>query len=450
MPHLPEIVAPADADSEPSIEERRALIDRVAASDQFSRSVRLRELLLYLGNQSLKEGYPEIREQEIGIRVFGRHPSYDRSQDNIVRVNATELRKRVDAYFAGPGVREQLIFEIPRGAYKLAFRWRRPTVEPPAPVVPDEPLQRAPSAEKQRASRTRLLTLERAGWALVNIVLMVACLILWQQNRHMMASLRPWVEQPAISAFWGNFLDPHREADLVLPDDSASIIEDLTGTPINLDDYLTRAFMRHIQSSPGPSVDRKYDLSQIFSHNLTTFGAVRAAQEVMREIPSGYPKYLTLARNFTADQLTRDNSILIGGVKSLPWDHVFDDQLNFITDYDYKTGVQFVRNRHPKTGEKPIYAVSDAPDNLTGYAVVAYLPNPSRTGHSIILAGTDSDATGAAALFLTSEGKLASFRSQLHTDKFPYFEVLLKISRVSGTFFDAEPIAYRTYPAPHN
>ncbi len=82
---------------EPSIEERRALIERVASSAQFRRSARLRDFLLYVGGQSLKEGCPEIHEQEIGTKVFGRPANYDRSQDNIVRVNATELRKRIEA-----------------------------------------------------------------------------------------------------------------------------------------------------------------------------------------------------------------------------------------------------------------------------------------------------------------------------------------------------------------
>lgn len=71
-------------DSEPSIEERLALIERVAASEQFSRSARLRDFLLYVGRRSLKEGSPEIHEQEIGAKVFGRPESYDRTSDNIV------------------------------------------------------------------------------------------------------------------------------------------------------------------------------------------------------------------------------------------------------------------------------------------------------------------------------------------------------------------------------
>src|ERR1039457_689723 len=114
---------------QPTIDERRALIGRVAASAQFARSVRLRDFLLYVGNQSLKAGCPEIHEQEIGAKVFGRSLAYDRSQDNIVRVNATELRKRIDQYFATEGAHETLVLEIPRGAYKPVFRRRLPGVQ---------------------------------------------------------------------------------------------------------------------------------------------------------------------------------------------------------------------------------------------------------------------------------------------------------------------------------
>jgi hypothetical protein len=67
----------------------------------------------------------------------------------------------------------------------------------------------------------------------------------------------------------------------------------------------------------------------------------------------------------------------------------------------------------------------------------------------IILAGTDSDATGAAAAFLTSEDEMEKLRATFHAARFPFFEALLKTSRLSGTFFDAELVAFRTYPSLH-
>jgi hypothetical protein len=138
--------------------------------------------------------------------------------------------------------------------------------------------------------------------------------------------------------------------------------------------------------------------------------------------------------------------VLIGGKKSVPWDYLFDDQLNFVTDYDYTRGLQIVRDRNPKPGEQAVYTVHLASDSLIGYSVIAYLPNPSHTGNIIILAGTDSDATGAAAAFLTSENQMQNLRNTFGVNRFPYFEVLLKTSRLSGTFFDAQLVAYRTYP----
>jgi hypothetical protein len=438
--HNPALDAAEDL---PGLDERRALIERVAASEQFGRSARLRDFLLYVGKQSLKDGCPEIHEQEIGARVFGRPASYDRSSDNIVRVNATELRKRIESYFESAGADEPIFFEIPRGGYRLVFH-RRASEKPEG----DPQEQSEPEPGPESALRETPRSSPRIGlliWPAVCIALAAACVALYLENRTMRKALYTWDGQPALTAFWGGFLDPHRQTDLVLPDDSASVMEDITGNPLSLEDYVSRGFIQQIQSS-GMSADRKEDVYQVLNHNLITFGAVRAAQALAGEIPATYPHYLTLARYFTADEIKRDNVILIGGRKSVPWDYLFDDQLNFVTDYDYAHGRQIVRNRSPRPGEQAVYTVPVAANSLVGYSVIAYLPNPSRSGSVIILAGTDSDATGAAAAYLTSEDQMEKLRAAFHASRFPYFEALLKTSRLSGTFFDAELVAWRTYP----
>jgi hypothetical protein len=442
--------AVGDTEALPRIEERRALIERVAASEQFSRSARLRDFLLYVGKQSFKEGCPEIHEHEIGARVFGRPASYDRSADNIVRVNATELRKRIESYFETTGAHEPFIFEIPRGGYRLVFRRRpaaQPEIETPAQPEPARETAAAVDAAAREDSR-KLGHLRRLVWPLVSLLLVLACVALYVQNRTLRKAVYPWDGQPALAAFWSGFLDSHRQTDLVMPDDSVSVTEDITENPITLGDYMSRGFIQQIQAS-NMSDDRKQDVSQVLGHNLVTFGAVRAVQSLLGEVPATYPHYLTLARYFTADQIKRDNVVLIGGKKAVPWDDLFDDELNFVTDYDYARGMPIVRNRNPESGEQAVYTISRTSSNLTEYAVIACLPNPSHTGNIIILAGTDSDATGAAAAFLTSEEQMEKLRSTFHVTRFPYFEVLLKTSRLSGTFFDAELVAYRTYPNLH-
>jgi hypothetical protein len=442
--------SPLDLETPPSIEERLALVERIAASEHFKRSNRLRDFLLYVGRQSLKEGCGEIHEQEIGSHVFGRSATYDRSQDNIVRVNATELRKRIESYFVTEGAQETLLLEIPRGGYKPVYHWRHseradlmPAAEPVEPSVVVVQEKTAADVEKVTpAKRFHLM------WAAACLVLLAACGFLLQQVLTMRKAIDPWEGKPAIKTFWTDFLHSHKRTDLVLPDDTVSLIEDITHQPISLEDYLNHNYVRQLEAS-NFSADRKADLHEITNHSLVTFGGVRSAQQMLALIPSSTVTELSLSQHYEADAIKQDNVILIGGRKANPWVHLFDNELNFITDYDYdqQRSHSFVGNRNPKPGELAAYVPSYDPNLQTGYSVVAYLPNPTHTGNAIILAGTDSDATDSAAEFLTSEVQLENFEKMLHVQKFPYFEVLLKTSRLNGTSLSAVMVAYRTYPS---
>lgn len=450
--HFMTLIANAPAEErldQPGIDERRALLDRVASSAQFRRSARLRDFLLYVGGQSLKDGCPEIHEQEIGAKVFGRSASYDRSQDNIVRVNATELRKRIEQYFATEGSNETLVLEIPRGGYKPVFHRRVPGIpsESAPTTAANRPLPLAPSESTPASHRTGANPGRRL-WSILCVGLAATSILLFQQNRALRKALNPWAGKPTVAAFWDDFLSYHQQTDVVLPDDSLMVTEDLFGHSVSLEDYLSRNYMRQIQSS-NLSNDRKSDLDQIFSHNLVTFGGVEAAQLMLAQIPASSPSNLTLARYYVADSIKRDNVILVGGKKANPWVHLFTDQMNFVTDFDDVHGQAFVANRNPKPGEQAAYLVSHDANALVGYTTIAYLPNLSHTGNVIILAGTDSDATSAAADFLTSEDHLSKFKATLGLNKLPYFEALLKTSRLSGTSFSEQLVAYRTYPERH-
>lgn len=361
-----------ETEDHPSVEERRALIERVAASEQFARTARLRDFLLYVGKQSLRAGSPEIHEQEIGARVFGRPESYDTSQDNIVRVNATELRKRIELYFATDGAHEALIIEIPRGGYKPIFHRRIPEVEGHRAsalerLLPALTLHR--DTESPAQSHHRIIS--HILWATVCLLLAITCAVLYKQNRAMQQTLHPWEDKPAVAAFWGDFLSNNQQTDIVLPDDSASVIENITRHRITLGDYLSRSFLQQIQSSDF-SADRKADLDEVFNHNLITFGGVLAAQRIIALDPFSLSLHLTASRFYEADSLKRDNAILIGGKKANPWVFLFDDQLNF--NLDTAGAGMFVVNNHPQAGEQAVYTESSTQKGPVGYSVVAYLP----------------------------------------------------------------------------
>src|SRR5579859_2120430 len=112
-------------DSGTTIDARRELVNRVASSPYLNRSARLRELLVYLTDRVLEDEADEIHEQEVGHKVFGRPPNYDASVDNIVRVHASTLRKRLDQYFSAEGAVEPITLEIPKRNYAPVFHERR-------------------------------------------------------------------------------------------------------------------------------------------------------------------------------------------------------------------------------------------------------------------------------------------------------------------------------------
>src|SRR5258708_5705006 len=103
---------------------RRMLVERVNASKGFSRPARLRALFQYLTERVFDDPPCEVREHEIGYQVFNRPLGYDTTADDIVRVHASMLRKRLEQFFQTEGVEETRVIEIPHGNYAPVFRER--------------------------------------------------------------------------------------------------------------------------------------------------------------------------------------------------------------------------------------------------------------------------------------------------------------------------------------
>src|SRR5580692_12229013 len=152
----------------PDPDECWALLGRLAASAQFKRSVRMQELLFYIGKRFLKDGCERVHEQEIGSQVFKRPDSYDTNFDNIVRTNVSDLRKRIEIYFQSEGAREPLIVEIPRGGYTPVFRFR--AVEPVPPSAELAAENRALNQDATQSAAPSLPASQHRVWMPVALV----------------------------------------------------------------------------------------------------------------------------------------------------------------------------------------------------------------------------------------------------------------------------------------
>lgn len=99
------------------MDQIRETLDRVLASPAFSKSEQCQKFLRYVVEH---RGEP-IKERNIGVEVFNKSPDYDTSEDPVVRVRATEVRKRLAQYFATAHPND-VRFEIPAGAYHVELR----------------------------------------------------------------------------------------------------------------------------------------------------------------------------------------------------------------------------------------------------------------------------------------------------------------------------------------
>lgn len=427
------------------LEERQALVDRIAGSNELRRAARLRAFLLYVWGRVASDPGVVIHETEIGAAVFGRPEFYDTAADNIVRVNATELRKRLEKYFSEEGAQEQLVLEIQRGGYVPVVRRRKsdpPVVEPSPVAAPVEVPPESPAAAEPLLQASASVASLR-WWQAACALLAVCCAGLFWWAHTLGRQLEPWKADPALRTFWSQFFDSGIETDVVPADTSFGVAEDMMQRSATLADYLNYNYKRFAESPELPEA-RRQDLAQVLNRNNGSDADFRVSQQIL-SLTGGPGRFnLKFAREYTADAAKHHNIVLIGSRESNPWVGLFSDRLNFDIDYDPVLHLPTVTNHSPQPGEEKSYvAPQNRPDSATGYAVIAFLPDVSGHGKVLIIEGTDSQATGAAGDFVTSPDSLGAFEQKFPPGKVPYFEVLLRTSQLSGTPLHAEILAYR-------
>jgi len=110
------------AGTAPSPDQIRAQVERMIASDEFSRSPQLGAFLRFVVEAVLDGKADRIKAYTIGVEVLRRDTKFDPQIDPIVRVEATRLRRTIDRYYAGPGGDDPVRIELPRGSYAPTFR----------------------------------------------------------------------------------------------------------------------------------------------------------------------------------------------------------------------------------------------------------------------------------------------------------------------------------------
>ena len=427
-----------------------ALLERVVASEQLRRAARQQELLFYIGKRYLKDGSDRIQEQEIGSNVFGRPDSYDTTADNIVRTNVSDLRKRIEGYFNSEGSGEKLILEIPRGSYVPVFRYRAVqsgSAENTPKEIQIPGLESSEAGPEALAIQTsnhhnRLSSGMRIAEVIIFALAICSAIFFWSRYHALRHTLYSWQYEPSVARLWSQILGSNPNTDIVISDATFGLAEALSHRTYPLEDYLSHGYVSQLQAE-NLSSDTKGALNRILNWNLGSNDEFTLANRILALDPLGKSIHLYSARSYTSNLVQRDNMILIGSPRSDPWDELFENRTNFVTEID-DTGLTTVVNRSPTAGEQKIYTDTGTAE----YCVVAYLPSPGHNGVVLLLEGTGSEATEACGNFLLDEEQLFNFEKRLQMRTFPYFELLLKVSSLRGAPLNETIEAYRVYSKP--
>ena len=75
--------------------------------------------------KALDGDFDLLKERLIGSELFGRSPGYDTGEDAIVRVAASDLRKRLLQFYGSSNPQSRFRIDLPPGStFRLSARWR--------------------------------------------------------------------------------------------------------------------------------------------------------------------------------------------------------------------------------------------------------------------------------------------------------------------------------------
>jgi hypothetical protein len=399
-------------------------VEKLTNSHILRGSESLCKLLRYLGEHSLDHPGVALKEYQIATEVLGRPVGFDPQSDSTVRVQAGRLRVKLAEYYAHEGLGDPIVVELPRGSYALTFHLRAPGTEvpPSSPIILD-----APPLPRQAPPSTR-------GWAIAVLVLsillasvLVATAILLSQRPKTQNSTAQPVA-PVYQIFWNRFVTSPQQPWVIFS--NASFV----GHPQRNMHYFNPA-----SDSRGVILDHYTGVGEVLAvHQLDRMFALLNRQIRVKR-----------GALFSLDDAKNNDLIFIGSpaenltLLEIPG----TQQFVFRKAPAPRIGDVEVVSVHPDPGESEIYLASPSNQPITeDYAVIGLEPGIDPVRSMLILAGTTTMGTQAAAEYVCREDSLSELLRRLRVTKaedLTPFEALLRVKVSRGVPVKTDLLAVR-------
>lgn len=370
-------------------------LDRLLASAAFRPSLRSQEFLRFVVTRVMEGDEASIKERNIAIEVFARSLHYNSSEDSFVRVKASEVRRRLAAYYASPSPDDILRIELPLGGYVPQFV----SIEPPHPEV----LLPAPSVPPPRAS---------FRWPVVSVAVVLFAVL----AASLAYSFRP---ASPMDDFWSPILKSPEPVVIFLP---------LPPSYTSVQEAEAKRRADPYWETPGPAADHRFFLFTPHKVGVgAAIGAIRFATLCSR---TGKPYTLKAGEDFSFADLRNQPSVLFGAFSS-PWTIEINNEFRF--KLIGGPGSHILDSLNPSRQWRATpgrYSGTPSEDYALACRVI-----DSKSGRTVIIAaGISTFGTQAAAEFLTEPLRLAELAGRApHALSKGNFQVLLHTKVIGNT-----------------
>jgi hypothetical protein len=407
----------------------QAQIERLVGSHTLHGSESLCKLLRYLGKQALEHPGIPVKEYQIATEVFGRQADFDPQLDSMVRVQAGRLRSKLAEYYSTEGASDPLIIELPKGSYAITFHERSPSGA--APGAGAAAVGHGPSGEPLQESRKNSFAVSFLASALVLALLAIGWL-LWNR-REAAVSSAGLVSEASVAApvatFWRAFVSGPEEPWVIFS--NAQFI----GRPDK--------GMRYFNSATDGNaaiLDHYTGVGEVLAvHNLDlVFNALHRSLRIKR------------GSLFSLDDAKNNDLIFIGS----PGENLTLLEIPSTKEFTFRrmqegprAGNMEIVNVRPQPQEAASYIASPSNVPMTeDYAVVALVKALNPEHYELVLAGTTTIGTQAAAEYVTRENYLSELLSKMKVTKaaeMKPFEAVIQVKVAKGVPVECSLVALR-------
>ena len=204
----PDVAPPAAGRNQGAVsrEEVLAHLRVILGAPDFRTSKRCQEFLTYVVEHALTYPDQALKERTIGVEALGRPANYDTNTDGVVRIKASEVRKRLQLHYARAGPPAEIQIALPAGSYIPIFS---KAIARAQIAVPQEHADQHAELDKPPAEPPASLARSRSPgysrWtAVILFCVLVASLLgaaaLWRQHAATQVSVLQEFWQPVLDS----------------------------------------------------------------------------------------------------------------------------------------------------------------------------------------------------------------------------------------------------------